>query len=87
MTKSIHLLFIIIIGALVAVGSLTLTAGQEFRAVRLGDNSAIYQIGKEATTNVVVGTDGLPSQGGALPAAMEREFGRKDFARSAQNWF
>jgi glyoxylase-like metal-dependent hydrolase (beta-lactamase superfamily II) len=65
-------------------------AREEFRIVRLGTNAAVFQIGTESTTNVVVlashrglvvvDTGVLPSRGAALRAAIEREFNRKDFA-------
>jgi len=65
-------------------------AEEEFRVVRLGENAAVFQIGKEYSTNVValasrrglivIDTGVLPSQGAALRAAVVREFNRKDFA-------
>ncbi|MEN6312014.1 MAG: MBL fold metallo-hydrolase, partial [Acidobacteriota bacterium] len=63
---------------------------QEFSVTRLGDKAALFRIGREYTTNVVVlasrrglvviDTGVLPSRAAALRAAIEREFGRKDFA-------
>jgi cyclase len=67
-----------------------IAAESPIRISRLGDKAAVFQIGTTSTTNVlalasrrglvVVDTGILPSQGAALRAAVEREFGRKDFA-------
>jgi glyoxylase-like metal-dependent hydrolase (beta-lactamase superfamily II) len=67
-----------------------LAAEEEFRIIRLGDKAAMFQTGRESTTNtvvlasrrglVVVDTGVIPTQGAALRAAIEREFGRRDFA-------
>jgi len=75
------------------LGALCLSAvaiQQEFRVTRLGEKAALFQIGRESTTNIVVlasrrglvviDTGVLPSRAAALRAAIEREFGRKDFA-------
>ncbi|MBK9967182.1 MAG: MBL fold metallo-hydrolase [Holophagales bacterium] len=79
----------------VAIGLLALAprasaAEDEFRVVSLGSSATLFQIGREATTNVVVlasrrglvvvDTGVLPSRAAALRAAIERELGRKDFA-------
>ena len=83
----------ILIPSLVLVSVLLvfpLAGDDEFRVTRLGENAALFQIGRESTTNVivlasrrglvVVDTGVLPSQGAALRSAIEREFGRSDFA-------
>jgi glyoxylase-like metal-dependent hydrolase (beta-lactamase superfamily II) len=67
-----------------------LAAEEPFRVIRLGDKAAIFQTGQEAKTKtvvlasrrglVVVDTGIIPTRGTALRAAIEREFGRKDFA-------
>ncbi len=63
---------------------------EEFRVTRLGENAALFQIGREDQTNVValasrrglvvIDTGVLPSRGAALRSAIEREFKRRDFA-------
>ncbi len=67
-----------------------LAADIEFRITRLGENAALFQIGREDPTNtialasrrglVVIDTGVLPSRGAALRSAIEREFKRRDFA-------
>jgi glyoxylase-like metal-dependent hydrolase (beta-lactamase superfamily II) len=67
-----------------------LAADDEFRVTRLGEKAALFQIGRESTINVIVlasrrglvviDTGILPSRGAALRSAIEREFGRSDFA-------
>jgi glyoxylase-like metal-dependent hydrolase (beta-lactamase superfamily II) len=63
---------------------------EEFRVTRLGENAALFQIGREDPTNVValasrrglvvIDTGVLPSRGAALRSAIEREFKRRDFS-------
>lgn len=82
--------FVCIAIGLLALAPLTRAAQDEFRVVSLGKNATLFQIGREATTNVVVlasrrglvvvDTGVLPSRAAALRAAIEREMGRKDFA-------
>jgi glyoxylase-like metal-dependent hydrolase (beta-lactamase superfamily II) len=67
-----------------------LAADDEFKVTRLGEKAALFQIGRESTINiivlasrrglVVIDTGILPSRGAALRSAIEREFGRSDFA-------
>jgi len=66
------------------------SADDEFRVTTLGENAALFQIGREDPTNVValasrrglvvIATGVLPSRGAALRSAIEREFKRRDFA-------
>ena len=64
--------------------------GEEFHVIPLGDQAAIFQTGRESITNtlalagrrglVIIDTGVLPSRGPILRAAVEKHFGRKDFA-------
>ena len=80
----------IFLGAVAALTFSTASAQEEFRVTRLGENAALFQVGREDPTNiialasrrglVVIDTGVLPSRGAALRSAVEREFQRRDFA-------
>jgi glyoxylase-like metal-dependent hydrolase (beta-lactamase superfamily II)/ketosteroid isomerase-like protein len=67
-----------------------LWAEAEFQVIRLGEKAAVFQIGRESGTNVVVlasrrglvviDTGVLPSRAEALRSAIAKEFNRTDFA-------
>jgi ankyrin repeat protein/glyoxylase-like metal-dependent hydrolase (beta-lactamase superfamily II) len=77
------------LGVLTVISPAT-AAVDDFRVTRLGERLALFQTGRESTTNitvlaskkglVVIDTGVLPSRGAALRAAIEKEFGRQDFA-------
>jgi len=85
--KKVFALSLVLIGVLLVF---LFAANDELRVTRLGENGALFQIGREDPTNtvvlasrrglVVIDTGVLPSRGAALRSAIEREFKRQDFA-------
>jgi len=83
-------IFTTIIVVVSSLSGLSRAAEEPFRIIRFGDKAALFQTGRESTTNtvvlasrrglVVIDTGIIPTRGPALRAAIEREFGRKDFA-------
>ncbi len=81
---------LVILAAAACFAAATPAAGPDLKVERLGDRAAVVRLGEGYTTSmlavssrrglVLVDTGSVPAWGAAVRAAVEREFGRKDFA-------